>query len=134
MEQFFLSDYNEPAIVQEKKKTLNFTLTEIGGPKEIIEWRKQQEMKFAAYSINLQEKDGRLADFEESLGQRLDRGTAVRPETWEERQAGAIQELKRLQKPESSKKFVFEPEIEPKKSIIQIFKKWIVGVWNSANS
>lgn len=121
-------------LVQAKKKYANFTVKEIGGPAEIIKWRQIQAAKEAAYQIKLNDRDGRLGEFEKETGQKLATPT-ISTTSWAEKLMFANAERVRLSKAEE--KVIahppWEPTPEPKKSLIQRVAGFFKSVWKSAN-
>ena len=86
---------NPPAMRQEKRKYANFTVKDIGGPKEIIEWRQKQASKEGLYNTRLYNRDGRLRDFEAKQGVQLAHPTLSK-NNWQERLDRALSERKNL--------------------------------------
>lgn len=123
-----------PAIVQKKKKYQTFTVTPIGGPAEIIKWRQQQEAKESLYRLRLGDRNNRIANFESKLGQKLDAPT-IHTTSWAEKQAFATEERQRLKKAEDVvlEYPPWESAPEPKKTLFQRFKGFIVSLWQHAN-
>lgn len=125
---------DESALVQKKKKYANFTIKEIGGPEEIKKWREMQAAKESIYRMRLNQRDERLANFEQETRQKL-----VTPEiktrTWAEKQAHAESERHRLSQAELD--VILYPPWEvsepPKKTLLQRFTNFISSVWKYAN-
>ena len=131
MEFDFLSP---PPLIQEKKKYKNFTVTEIGGPDEIVKWREMQAAKESIYHLRLGERDGRIRQFEKETRQVLD-SPKVNTRTWEEKLVAAQSERKKLSKVE--RKVLecppWEPIPEKKPSFFQRVKNFFVSFYRSAN-
>lgn len=129
MDQFFLSDKSGPSIVRQKKKYATFTIKEIGGPTEIVEWRKQQEAKLAAYGMTLKDRDDRISAFR--AGNEVDAPKLIQG-NWQNKLSFAMSERKRLAEPEIINRAptVYDPG--PPKSLFQRFNAWLSRLWKSA--
>ncbi len=80
-------DYlSPPAHVEKKKKYATFKITPIGGPDEIVAWRKKQEAKEFAHRMRLENRDKRLTEFKASTGVDLATPT-IHTTSWAEKQA-----------------------------------------------
>ncbi len=119
-------------IVQKKKKYETFTITPIGGPDEIVKWRQVQEVKESVYRMRLNEREGRIAEVEASLGQKLASPT-VHTTSWAEKYAFAQSERKRLARIEAVATRTWEAPEPIKLSITQRIAGFVKRVWLSAN-
>ena len=125
---------NVVPIVQEKKKYANFTIKEIGGPEEIIEWRKKQAAKEALYNLRLDARNDRLTAYEAETGQKLATPT-IHTTTWAEKQAFVKSERIRLDtldtRVDSQPKWT--PSEEPQQTIIQKIGQFFKNIWKNSN-
>lgn len=123
-------------LVQTKKKYATFTVTEIGGPEEIIKWRAQQQAKQEAIAMAQQMRDQRLLDFEKEQGIKLDAPT-LHNTSWEEKVMFVASERERLAKLEHNVRAVdltwFTSFDEPKPSIFNRIKSFVGSIWANAN-
>ena len=122
------------AEVQKKKKYANFTIREIGGPTEIIEWRRRQEAKEALYKLTLKARDERIASFESETSQKLDVPT-IHTTSWAEKQAFVKSERERLAKIDErvADMPAWIPIEEPKLTILQKIGQFFKNIWKNAN-
>jgi hypothetical protein len=120
-------------IVQEKKKYANFTITEIGGPLEIIKWREQQAAKEYVQRMRLGARDDRLTAFEELTEQKL-ATPKISQANWDEKLDFAMSERKRLAKLDERVQDnpPWLPTPEPKKSVIQRITGFFKNIWSDA--
>lgn len=126
-------DFIPPAMIQEKKKYANFTLKEIGGPEEIIKWRKEQEAKESIYRLRLGQRDTRLTSFEKEIGELISRGE-FKGRNWEEK-VMAAKELRDEIAKQHAKVIAYppwQPREAPKPSLFQrivgFFKQAIANI------
>lgn len=131
---FILSNLNQPGEVQKKKKYATFTVKEIGGPDEIIAWRKVQAVKEEAYRMTLRARDQRIAEFEASSGQKLETPT-IHTTSWAEKQAFVKAEIAEIEAQRA--KYVapdpYQLPDEPKKSVGARIAGFFKRIWASAN-
>lgn len=125
---------NVVPLVHEKKKYTNFTVTEIGGPEEIIKWRQMQEAKESLLRLKLGARDTRLTDYEALIGQKLDT-PKISSMTWAEKAAFASSERERLAKLEANviKYPPWVPEEKPKPTFFQRIKGFFKSLWTESN-
>lgn len=141
-----LFENDQIELVQKKKKYQQFTVTEIGGPAEILIWRQKQAEKEAANQVvRLQLVDkskdrmfgadapqGDGVTWKGNAGLRHGRGDGA--ETWADKLAYAKDRQKNYMKPEliDLPKQVYDFS-KPKLSLFKRFTSWISGLWNHAN-
>jgi len=126
--------------VQTKRKYATFTVKEIGGPAEIIEWRKAQAAKLEAagiaYNQFKQDVALHMVPDDAPVGDANWTGAAsLSKQSWEEKIAFAQSERERLKKPVEVEPIVYDftPEPEPKKSPLERVIGWVKAIWASAN-
>lgn len=125
-------EFDRPPVIQEKKKYVNFKVTPIGGPTEIIKWRQQQEMKEVAYRFRLGARDQRIVEAEKELG-RFDK-PIVSGESWGEKVARANSERERLRKAvEAVNSYEWKPTPKTKQSLLKKVTSFFKKIWKDAN-
>jgi hypothetical protein len=146
-DQLGLNPFDRPAIIQEKRKYANFTVTDIGGPVEIIAWRaRQKEIEAMNQTIRMQNLDHQkntMFGIDAPQGDGVTwEGSAVTQgwksdTTWRDKLNFVKSEKKRLATLElrdlnSDPLFTLTPEAPSKKTLLQTIKGWIKNLWESA--
>ncbi len=139
-DQLGLNPFDRPALVQTKKKYATFTVKEIGGPKEIIEWRRLQAEKEARnQTIRMQlvesQKDKMFGpDAPVGDGVTWKGSASVTTSSWKDKLEFALEERKRLAKIDEDYTPSFKWEItpEPKLTVWQKVKRVLKDIWDSA--
>lgn len=131
---FILSNFNQPELVQKKKKYATFTVREIGGQAEVEAFRRAQAVKEEAYRMRLKSRDERAAEFQASFGQKIDSPT-VHTTSWAEKVAFVAAEKAEIAA-KRAEVTVHEPWVmppEPKRSLKERVKQFFKRIWQSAN-
>ncbi len=126
--------YSPPALVDEQKKKTTFKIIPIGGPEEIGKWREMQAAKETVYRMRLDTRDTRLAEFESTLGQKLDRGSTS-GRSWTEKLDHVRAEKAELRKRQEAVNQAppWEHFGPPKQNLIQKVISSFKTLWSQAN-
>jgi hypothetical protein len=139
-DQLGLNPFDAPAIIQEKKKYASFTVREIGGPLEIIAWRKAQEQK------EIQNQVIRLQLLQKQkdtmFGSDAPQGDSVtwqghvdsRPflSSWEAKLERVKSERKRLAQKEFYEPIEYVPLTVIAPTLWERMKQFVKEIWNEA--
>ena len=132
-----LSDYLErPALVQEKKRYQNLTITPIP---DIEKWRKEQAKKLEAYNLKRVEAEGRAAQLiagpDAPLGELTWKGKALLADqtAWADKLSEARWRRRQLVKVETTASKTAPIVSEPKREKFS-FVAWIKNVWEAATA
>ncbi len=121
-------------IVQKKKKYTNFTIKEIGGPEEIIKWRKEQEAKAHLHQLRLNARDDRIRSYEELTGQKLET-PQLSGRSFADKMAEAIQRKEEYGKAELAviANPPWVPPVPPQLTLFQKIIRFFKQIWTHAN-
>lgn len=136
---FDLELFENPPIVQKKKKYAHFTVREIGGPAEIIKWREEQARKEAEQNIRISLHRDALKDLIAPEGSPegtevtwKGRATAGR-QAWGDRVREARMRASPFEGCHPTQHPAWKPREAPKLSLFRRVAKWAKGIFESAN-
>lgn len=134
---FEFTDLDQVPLVQAKKKYATFTVREIGGPEEIEVWRRQQRAKeeasLMARQLKLEATKARMAqDLPEGDPNAIAWKGQATGRSWQEKQAHAASERKRLAQLEDGAIESYTPSEPEKLTVWMRIKRFIKTFWENA--